>query len=65
MTKGETLYSLYLKIFGTLFAPKWPDLTDESRQHWNDLATMYGQKKKQGRLKTPFHQQYRRHEVGR
>lgn len=34
---GQYLYENYLAIFGTTFAPKWKDLTAESRTNWGKL----------------------------
>jgi hypothetical protein len=34
---GQYLYENYLLIFGTTFAPKWKDLTAESRTNWGKL----------------------------
>jgi len=31
---GRYLYETYLKIFGTVFAPSWRELTEESRTGW-------------------------------
>lgn len=39
--EGETLYTMYLKVFGTIFAPRWRDLTDESRAGWARLEREY------------------------
>lgn len=36
---GHRLYEVYCREFGTLFAPKWEDLTDNSKRVWADVAT--------------------------
>lgn len=38
---GQYTYETYLKIFGTIFAPSWRELTEESRSNWArfELAT--------------------------
>lgn len=36
-TKGQILYGMYQKIFGTIFAPTWWELTEESRLGWENL----------------------------
>jgi len=35
--EGATLYALYLKIFGTAFTPKWPELSEISQAGWARL----------------------------
>jgi hypothetical protein len=50
MTKGQILYNLYLEVFGTVFAPKWEELSDHSRVGWNDLASRFSTLKKRGKV---------------
>jgi hypothetical protein len=34
---GQYLYQNYLAVFGTVFAPSWRELTEESRSNWAKL----------------------------
>lgn len=36
---GQRLYEIYCREFQTLFAPKWEDLTENSKRVWTDVAT--------------------------
>lgn len=36
--EGQILYAVYLMVFGTIFAPKWNDLSDISKEDWNKFA---------------------------
>ena len=40
-TKGQLLYESYLSVFGSVFAPTWEGLTEESRTKWEQLAVDY------------------------
>lgn len=35
---GQRLYEVYCREFRTVFAPKWEDLTDNSKRVWADVA---------------------------
>ncbi len=40
-TAGQLLYGIYLQSFGSVFAPKWGKLTDDSRGGWEKTALAY------------------------